>query len=84
MSELGRNMVLYAGGGEEHPRPPTAPRSRVAVIAVDQGAGHPQPFRDPGGQVQEPLRPRPRHRRTKRLADTFHIETGHGPPSASR
>ncbi|MEZ4297624.1 MAG: hypothetical protein R3B70_21870 [Polyangiaceae bacterium] len=76
VSELGRNMVLYAGGGRMTLRPPTAKSRRIVVVAVDQGGGIPN--------LQEIMAGKYKSRSglglgllgTKRLADSFHIETG--------
>jgi serine/threonine-protein kinase RsbT len=79
VSELGRNMVLYAGGGKLTLRPPVTSSRRVVIFAVDQGPGIPN--------LPEILAGKYKSRTglglgivgTKRLADTFHIETGrHG------
>ncbi|MBK8252285.1 MAG: hypothetical protein IPK82_06400 [Polyangiaceae bacterium] len=76
VSELGRNMVLYAGGGRITLRPPNSKSRRIVVMAVDQGSGIPN--------LQEIMSGKYKSRSglglgllgTKRLADTFHIETG--------
>lgn len=76
VSELGRNMVLYAGGGRITLRPPNSKSRRIVVMAVDQGSGIPN--------LQEIMAGKYKSRSglglgllgTKRLADTFHIETG--------
>lgn len=79
VSELGRNMVLYAGGGQITLRPPLSSNRRVLVLAVDHGPGIPN--------LPEILAGKYKSRSglglgivgTKRLADSFHIETGrHG------
>lgn len=79
VSELGRNMVLYAGGGKITLRPPTGASRRVTVLAVDQGPGI--------SNLSEIMAGRYKSRSglglgivgTKRLADGFHIDTGrHG------
>jgi serine/threonine-protein kinase RsbT len=79
VSELGRNQVLYAGGGKITVRPPTGASRRVVVIAVDQGPGI--------VNLSEIMAGRYKSRSglglgivgTKRLADSFHIDTGrHG------
>lgn len=79
VSELGRNMVLYAGGGQITLRPPLSSNRRVLVMAVDHGPGI--------ANLPEILAGKYKSRSglglgivgTKRLADSFHIETGrHG------
>jgi len=79
VSELGRNMVLYAGGGKITLRPPSGGSRRVVVLAIDQGPGI--------ANLSEIMAGRYKSRSglglgivgTKRLADAFHIETGrHG------
>jgi anti-sigma regulatory factor (Ser/Thr protein kinase) len=79
VSELGRNMVLYAGGGKITLRPPASTPRRLMVLAIDQGSGIPN--------LPEILAGKYKSRTglglgivgTKRLADTFHIETSrHG------
>lgn len=79
VSELGRNMVLYAGGGKITLRPPVNASRRVLVLAVDQGPGI--------SNLSEIMSGKYKSRSglglgivgTKRLADSFHIETGrHG------
>ncbi len=76
VSELGRNMVLYAGGGKITLRPPISSNRRVVVLAVDQGPGI--------ANLSDIMSGRYKSRSglglgivgTKRLADAFHIETG--------
>ncbi len=76
VSELGRNMVLYAGGGKITLRPPTGASRRVVVIAVDQGPGI--------ANLSEIMAGKYKSRSglglgivgTKRLADSFQIDTG--------
>lgn len=76
VSELGRNMVLYAGGGRITLRPPMSSTRRVVVLAVDQGPGI--------ANLSDIMNGRYKSRSglglgivgTKRLADSFHIETG--------
>jgi serine/threonine-protein kinase RsbT len=76
VSELGRNMVLYAGGGKITLRPPISSTRRVVVLAVDQGPGI--------ANLSDIMNGRYKSRSglglgivgTKRLADSFHIETG--------
>lgn len=79
VSELGRNMVLYAGGGRITLRPPTGASRRVVVLAVDQGPGI--------ANLSEIMAGKYKSRSglglgivgTKRLADSFQIDTGrHG------
>lgn len=79
VSELGRNMVLYAGGGRITLRPPGGGSRRVIVLAIDQGPGI--------ANLSEIMAGRYKSRSglglgivgTKRLADAFHIDTGrHG------
>lgn len=79
VSELGRNMVLYAGGGRITLRPPTGTSRRVVVLAVDQGPGI--------ANLSEIMAGKYKSRSglglgivgTKRLADSFQIDTGrHG------
>jgi anti-sigma regulatory factor (Ser/Thr protein kinase) len=75
VSELGRNMVLYAGGGKITLRPPISSTRRVVVLAVDQGPGI--------ANLSDIMNGRYKSRSglglgivgTKRLADSFHIET---------
>jgi serine/threonine-protein kinase RsbT len=76
VSELGRNIVTYAGSGEIELMFVKTPHRRIVVRAVDDGPGIPN--------VQEVLSGRYRSKTglgkgligTKRLADRFDISTG--------
>ncbi|HEY8378581.1 MAG TPA: ATP-binding protein [Nannocystis sp.] len=76
VSELARNMVLYAGGGTVTIRPCSEGRRCLHVIARDEGKGIPN--------LPEILSGRYKSRSglglgilgTKRLSDKFEIETG--------
>lgn len=79
VSELGRNMVLYAGGGKITLRPPLAANRRVVVIAVDQGSGIANLPEILAGKYKSKTGLGLGIVGTKRLADSFHIETSrHG------
>lgn len=76
VSELGRNMVLYAGGGSMTLRPPTVKSRRIVVIAVDQGPGIPNLPEIMAGQYKSRSGLGLGLLGTKRLADSFNVETG--------
>lgn len=75
VSELSRNMVSYAGGGQMTFRVPANDR-RIVILAIDQGPGI--------SNLQDILGGRYKSRSglglgiigTRRLADAFDIETG--------
>jgi len=76
VSELGRNIVSYAGGGRIELAVERAPSRRVIIRAIDEGPGI--------GNVQEILSGRYKSKTglgkgllgTKRLSDQFDISTG--------
>lgn len=76
VSELGRNMVLYAGGGKMTLRPPTVKSRRIVVIAVDQGTGIPNLPEIMAGKYKSRSGLGLGLLGTKRLADSFNVETG--------
>ena len=76
VSELGRNMVLYAGGGKITLRPPTGVSRRVTVLAVDAGPGIPNLPEIMAGKYKSRSGLGLGILGTKRLADAFHIDTG--------
>jgi anti-sigma regulatory factor (Ser/Thr protein kinase) len=76
VSELGRNMVLYAGGGQMTLRPPTAKSRRIVVIATDQGPGIPNLSEIMAGRYKSRSGLGLGLLGTKRLADSFNVETG--------
>jgi serine/threonine-protein kinase RsbT len=76
VSELGRNMVLYAGGGKMTLRPPTAKSRRIVVVAVDQGPGIPNLPEIMAGKYKSRSGLGLGLLGTKRLADSFNVETG--------
>lgn len=76
VSELGRNMVLYAGGGRMTLRPPTAKSRRIVVIAVDQGPGIPNLSEIMAGKYKSRSGLGLGLLGTKRLADSFNVDTG--------
>jgi serine/threonine-protein kinase RsbT len=76
VSELGRNMVLYAGGGKITLRPPTAKSRRIVVVAVDQGPGIPNLAEIMAGKYKSRSGLGLGLLGTKRLADSFNVETG--------
>jgi serine/threonine-protein kinase RsbT len=76
VSELGRNMVSYAGGGRIELTIVRAPTKRIVARAIDRGPGI--------GNLQEVLSGKYRSKTglgkgllgTKRLSDRFDISTG--------
>lgn len=83
VSELGRNMVLYAGGGKMTIRPPTVKSRRIVVIATDQGPGIPNLAEIMAGRYKSRSGLGLGLLGTKRLADSFDVETGRGGTTVS-
>jgi len=75
VSELARNMVLYAGGGQLDIAPNLSERV-IKIQAEDKGPGIPDLQHVMSGRYKSRTGMGRGLIGTKRLADTFHIDTG--------
>ncbi len=78
VSELARNIVSYAGGGQLSIRPCSGGKRGVRIEARDQGKGIPNLEEILGGRYKSRSGLGLGILGTKRLADRFAIETGPG------
>ncbi len=82
VSELARNMVLYASGGELTMTPKTHSNgahntsNRIRIVAVDQGPGIPNLDHILSGNYKSKTGMGRGLLGTKRLAEHFHVSTG--------
>ncbi len=76
VSELARNIVLYAGQGRVELSPHLEPRKRIVVRATDAGPGIPNLGEIMAGDYKSRTGLGQGLRGCKRLADRFDIETG--------
>jgi serine/threonine-protein kinase RsbT len=76
VSELGRNIVSYAGGGRIELSLSRAPTRRLAIRAVDEGPGIPNLREILAGSYRSKTGLGKGLIGTKRLADRFDISTG--------
>lgn len=76
VSELSRNMVFYAGGGEVTLTPPIAPSRTLTILARDQGPGIPDVSHVMSGNYRSKTGLGRGLLGCKRLADKFRLETG--------
>lgn len=76
VSELARNIVLYAGEGQIALAPSLTPRKRLVVRATDNGPGIPNLQAILAGDYRSKTGLGMGLRGCKRLADRFEIDTG--------